>query len=241
MAPRQLIGQTVDVLSDTPAPIVAIVGERLRPVSPSIGVNFGRTDDAERNIIGLDHDDTGISRFAGSITVENGLGVVTNRSTSANLYIVGDAGIPLVLRPGNAHLLNGPVTIEIRGRAFTHRIEVEAPSPPHDPDPSPAHLASTEVKSVHLTDNDRRALAAVFERYLQPGPRRDCVPESYADAGERLGLPASTVRRRIERVRGRLGELGVYFDGQVAKEQLIAHLIDHDLLDARDLELLGDR
>ena len=62
---------------------------------------------------------------------------------------------------------------------------------------------------VVINDQDRLALVALFAGYLQPFPRHDPHPRSYADAAARLGWPRTTLVKRIEYLRTRLTDAGV--------------------------------
>ncbi|MEM1332029.1 MAG: hypothetical protein AAGG08_01105 [Actinomycetota bacterium] len=218
-------------------PLVHVSGTEFALQRDGDGVEFGRADDAPSGVIGLDPDDLGISRHAGTIHREHGRVLLTNRSATMNLTVERSATPPMVVRPGTEVLLTGPCAIEVRGASFTHRITVEIPMSPGATS-IPIDQPLTEVPSIRLTENDRRALAAVFEGYLRSGPRRFEAPRSYAEAGALLSLPASTIRKRLERVRDKFAAVDVWFDGANAREQMIAHLVHNGLLDADDLDLL---
>ena len=211
------------------------VDGQTRDLSDRDSVRIGRAGDEALDIIGLDDRDRGISRLAASITVSGTDIVIRNESANASLYLDRGLGEPLALRPEERFLVADTCSIEIRGTVRYHRVDVHprlvatGPRLPRPPG------APTVTVQLDLTTRDRAALAALYRGYLEAFPRRDCVPSTYEEAGVVLGVPASTVRRRIDRVRERLAEQGVIIEGRNARETLATYLLDNEFLGPRDL------
>ena len=203
---------------------------------------IGRGDDATRGQIGLDDDDMGISRCALELrATDEGL-VITNMSSKKPLYVdTAQAGHLRSLRPGERHLVTDTTGVEVRGLIRTHRIDL-VPATPVE-----AHLLetlpgeATVVDRIEYSEADLDALTAIYKGYLEQFPRRDCRPLTYAEAGELLDLPASTVRRRVEHIRERLRRIDVFIEGPQAREQLATHLLDHGVIGPEDLARLEHR
>jgi hypothetical protein len=67
-----------------------------------------------------------------------------------------------------------------------------------DLEPHEIEIETEMGQAVTYTDDDRRALVALFAGYLEPFPRHDRRPRSYADAAARLGVLRTTLVKRIE-------------------------------------------
>lgn len=90
-----------------------------------------------------------------------------------------------------------------------------------------------------VTYNERVALVAVAEGYLLPHPRHDPNPRTYAQAALRLDLPVSTVRKRLENVRKKLMDAGVFqVEGADARAATVEFALAVRLVTAADLPLL---
>ncbi|MCA1657437.1 MAG: hypothetical protein LC713_06990, partial [Actinobacteria bacterium] len=75
---------------------------------------------------------------------------------------------------------------------------------------------------------------------LEDFPRRQPRPRTYREAAERLGEPwtAVTVRKQVERLKGRLRRAGSYIEGPQANFELAEYLIDNRLITPGDLARL---
>lgn len=190
--------------------------------------------------------DPGISRIAGSIENREGLWWVCNRSTKRSLDVVDERGLRTPVPPVTRRLLDLPYTcVILTGSVWSFSVTVTGTSSP--PTGQVSQLPSidptpTESEAHTCTENERLALVALFAGYLHDHPRYDPRPVSYKEAGDRLGLPATTVRRRIEHLRQRLTEQGVSgLDGEDARTRLAEYALLHGLISKQDLVRLETR
>jgi hypothetical protein len=148
-----------------------------------------------------------------------------------------------VIAPSRRVSLDGSVTVVIEGATFRHALDVETST--REPD---THAIADDIDGlptalgteVVINDLDRLALAAVFQGYLEPFPRHDPHPRSYADAGNRLGWPRTTVVKRIEYIRSRLTRSGVpNLVGENALHHLAEYVLTTRLLTKQDLDALN--
>jgi hypothetical protein len=210
-------------------------------IEPPGGLTFGR---AATCTIPLDPSDLGISRLAGSVEFESGTWWVTNRSAGRPFTVADDIGIRTVLAPGRRVALAGPATAIVEGANLRHAIEIaieqeargaaagEAPA-------GDAALPTSTAEGVVVNEQDRLALVALFAGYLEPFPRYDPHPRSYADAAADLGWPRTTLVKRIEYLRTRLTNAGVpNLLGETALPHLAEWVLTTGVLARGDLELL---
>jgi hypothetical protein len=102
-----------------------------------------------------------------------------------------------------------------------------------------AGLATSIGSEVVVNDRDRLALLALFSGYIEPFPRHDPHPRSYADAAARLGWKRTTLVKRVEYLRTRLADAGVPgMVGETALENLARHALTTGLIGPGDLVLL---
>lgn len=192
-------------------------------------------------MIGLDPQDMGISARALAIEFDQGVWWLANLSAKRNLLLdPGYGSAMIILRPAQRHAIAvAPLGVLVPGAIFTHRIDVHVPDAAlalHRP--SELGASGTIVtEELHLTESDRLALAAVFSPLLRAWPRRGAHPLSYQAAADLLGpgWTGTSVRKHVERVRQRLGESGMFFDGSHAKDDLGQYLLDNGVLTAADL------
>lgn len=202
-------------------------------------IDLGRASDAERGIVGLDPDDNGISRLAATIELGEDGCVIRNRSRKTSLYLIPEAATqPLVLRPGERFLITRAIGAEIRGLIRTHRIDMLVAPSERQTRTATVAGAPTFVATINYSEADLDALTAMFCGFLRPFPRRDPRPISYSEAGDLLGLPATTVRRRIEKIRERLRSIDVYIEGRHAAQELAEYVLDCGVISADDLSRL---
>lgn len=218
---------------------VVIDGTRNFDLDDSDTLWIGREDSGSGRV-GLDPGDLGISRVAGSIQRSEGQWLLTNRSASVPLYLDLEAGHPMPrLMPGQHHVIGERLVVIVKGIRRMHRIDIIT-------DVSVSEAATLGVSGdtavgitgLDLTEGQLDALAAVFRGFLVEFPRRNCLPLSYAEAGALLGVPGSTVRKRIERVRAKLTNAGVYVDGPHARFALADVVLDASIVTADDLARL---
>jgi hypothetical protein len=189
---------------------VVTVGEQRFELTTADALTFGRDPSCS---VCLDPDDLGISRLAGSIERDESTWWVVNRSSSRPLEVVDEIGIRTLLAPGRRLAAQGPLTVVVEGSTRRHALAVDPAASSDGPAPlggRPDDIRPTVTAAeVVINDQDRLALVAIFAGYLEPFPRYDPHPRSYADAAARLGWPRTTLVKRIEYLRSRLGGAGV--------------------------------
>jgi hypothetical protein len=203
---------------------------------------FGRVESCDAC---LDPADVGISRRAGSVDCIDRVWFVTNRSGSRPLSVVDPVGLRSVLAPGRRMAVDGRLSVVVEGQIRRHELVITAPQVGGlDPDAAATvphgdgEGVPTEMgDGVTYSDKDRQALVALFTGYLQPFPRYDPTPRSYADAAKALGWPHSTLRKRVEHLRRRLVDAGVpNLQGERAMEALAEHVIATGVITRDDLD-----
>lgn len=191
----------------------------------------------------LDPVDVGISRIAGSVEHNGGTWWIINRSSTRPITVIDELGLRTVVAPARRLAAAGPMTIIVEGSARRHAIEVLAEHPDLAPAADPLTgdaMPTLTADDVIVNDADRRALVALFSGYLEPFPRHDPHPRSYADAAETLGWPRSTLVKRIEYLRTRLTSAGVpNLVGETALEHLAEWAITTGVITRADLALIG--
>jgi hypothetical protein len=218
---------------------VTVQGEELA-VAPGGSLTFGRSLDCT---VCLDPDDRGISRLAGSVDGAGGEWFVTNRSATRPLAVVDPLGFRTVLAPGRRMAVDERLSVVVEGQVRRHELVVATPGAPSTTLDEPGEGIETEMgHGVVYSDDDRLALVALFAGYLEPFPRHDPRPRSYADAAERLGWPRTTLVKRIEYLRTRLLRAGVpNLQGDRALEALAEHVIATGEINRTDLGLIPGR
>lgn len=198
---------------------------------------FGR---ASTCTLCLDPDDIGISRMAGKVEYDGRTWWLTNTSATRSLDVVTDLGLRSVLPPGRRVPLDEALTAVVVGQIRRHAVEITPPEALADPQsedqPGQETLLGDEVK---LNDQDKLALLAMFEGYLQPFPRTDPNPASYTDAAARLGWRRTTLVKRVEYIKVRYSRAGVAaLIGDHALRQLAEHVLTTGEISRADLPLL---
>lgn len=203
---------------------------------------FGRSSTCT---ISLDPSDRGISRIAGSLEHDSGSWWLHNRSTSRALVAVDDMGIRSVVAPGRRIAVDGHLTVVVEGSARRHALEVIIGSGEESWSLPPGELPTGEPPTaawgeVLINSLDRLALVALFSGYLEPFPRYDPHPKSYADAAALLGWPRTTLVKRIEHLRTRLTAAGIpNLVGDDALDHLAEWSLITGVLSRNDLALIG--
>jgi hypothetical protein len=219
---------------------VTVAGERYELV-PGQSFTFGRGTSCD---VCLDATDVGISRLAGSVDCIDRVWFVTNRSSSRPLSAIDVVGFRTVLAPGRRMVIDGQLSVIVEGQIRRHELVLVAPGTDDlaagVPVPDVEDGMPTEVGGgVNYSHEDRQALVALFAGYLQPFPRYDPTPKTYADAAKALGWPSSTLRKRVEYLRNRLVKAGVpNLQGERAMEALAEHVIATGVITRDDLTLL---
>lgn len=229
--------------------VVEVAGGRFE-LQPGEAFTFGRDRTICTVCLGGDPLDQGISRLAGSISHENGLWWILNRSTTRSLHVVDvETGIAIPLPvareswPPSRHPVDRPnVTVLVTGEVLTHAISVSLSGdavPTAAELPAPLDPISTKRLLPHLTGKQTEALVAMVEGYLVRFPHYRPEPRTYEEAADRLGLPPTTVRKRIESIRRALVEAGVPgLEGGDARRNLAEWLLSNRLITIEHLGAL---
>ncbi len=208
-------------------------------MAPGEVFTFGRS---RRCTACLEPADEGVSRAAGSVACRADLWLVTN--TGSRVFdVVAPTGIRAPLAPGHHQVLGaGGHEVLLAGlvRRFCLVVSVGVVPGPAGGGEVLSGIPTEAGRHVRFSTDDRRALAALFAGYLEGFPRDDHRPASYGRAAQRLGWPASTLRKRIERIRQRLTEAGVAgLVGDEANERLAEHVLATRVVTRAHLEGLG--
>lgn len=213
-------------------------------VVPGDRFTFGR---ARTCTLCLDPDDPAISRLAGSVECIGSVWWLVNSSTRRQLTLVDELGLRSVLAPGRRMPLEGRLRVIVdgaapdNGPARSHELVLHGPAPADTAgDASATGLPTVFGQQVRITEDDRRALVALFAGYLLEGAQYDPNPKSYAAAAARLGCPRTTLVKRIEYMRTRLTDAGVpNLQGWNALAALAEYALTTGLISRDDLRLLG--
>lgn len=204
---------------------------------PDDEFSFGR---APSCTLCIDPDDAAISRLAGRIEHDGHGWWIVNTSASRQLATVDEFGLRSVLPPGRRVALEGTARILIEGTTTTYQLTVTVPQPTAPTDvPIVGGVPTSMGESVLINPADRAALIALFAGYLEEGNRYDPYPKSYAAAAARLGLPRTTLVKRIEYLRARLTDAGVpNLTGPNALANLAEFALTTGVISRTDLALL---
>lgn len=226
--------------------LVITVADQHFDLAPGEALTFGRDPACS---VCLDPDDLGISRRSGSVEHDGGTWWVVNQSAARPLEVVDEIGIRTVVAPGRRLAIVGPLTVVVEGLVRRHALAVHTAGGPGDDDPGASPRARSDdlrptvtASEVVINDRDRLALVALFSGYLEPFPRYDPHPRSYADAAARLGWARTTLVKRVEYLRQRLSAAGVpNLQGENALPHLAEWALVTGTLTRDDLGLLPDR
>ncbi|HUB69434.1 MAG TPA: hypothetical protein VL984_03350 [Acidimicrobiales bacterium] len=225
---------------------IGLRGQRYE-VAEGEGLTFGRS---QRTTLCLDPSDLGISRIAGSLEADAGVWWLVNKSTVRPLEVVDDVGIRTVLPPGRRIAVTAPITVIVEGATRRHALTVDLPEAEARADQAGGPVPTLEVEGnptsaasdVSITPADKLSLVALFAGYLEPFPRYDPHPKSYADAAARLDWPRTTLVKRVEYLRTRLTNAGVpNLLGENALQHLAEWALATGLISRADLALLPPR
>ena len=194
--------------------LLVSIDDKQFTLAPSDVFTFGRDDSCT---CVLDPMDRGISRIAGALVWENGGWWVVNRSTKRSLHVVDALGLSVPLPvarsgwpPSKRAVDPGGLRVLVAGDVWTHEVRLLHAEPV---DPSTVAVVetgmSTSGQTPVLTDARRVVLVSLVSGYLQPFPRYDPRPLTYAEIATMTALPRSTVVKRIEAVRDQLRDSGV--------------------------------
>jgi hypothetical protein len=186
---------------------------------------------------------------AGSLEADAGVWWLVNKSTVRPLEVVDDVGIRTVLPPGRRLAVTAPITVIVEGATRRHALTIDLPDEAQDSSsggpvsgPQVEGNPTRAASDVALTSADKLALVALFSGYLEPFPRYDPHPKSYADAAARLDWPRTTLVKRVEYMRTRLTNAGVpNLLGDNALQHLAEWALATGLIGRADLALLPPR
>jgi hypothetical protein len=208
-------------------------------VEPGCHLTIGRD---RGNDVVLDPDDRGLSRRAARIGESAGRWWFHNESETRGIEVREPSGLsaPLGTRAHRAIERDG-TTFVLSGRLRRHGLRVDAADGSWtrsvEGDDPEATMAMPRPSAV-----ERLALVALGEGFLEEFPRWDPTTRSYADAGRRLGLPSSTVRKRVEAFRMRVHDAG--FGGMEApdaRDRVVELAVATQSITRDDLSLLPER
>lgn len=220
-----------------------VFGEVEVDVDVGTEVTFGRGDDVDVRVAGPD--DTTVSRRAGSLAFDRFAWRVAN--VGRRPFFVVEAGDEIELRPG-AHdqsvhqILHDETWIRIPAVPGDRALLLSIPD---DERPVPSSLGKpseggTLVEDdIHLTENERRSVAAVYEGYLSLPPRYRREPNSYRAAARRIGAEEGKVKADLRRVQEKVSRAGgPDGGGSRARDALVAWLASRRVVTRADLALL---
>jgi hypothetical protein len=217
-------------------------GDRRWELRPGDVFTFGRDSKCSAC---LDPSDLGISRLAGSVEFDGGTWWLRNHSSTRPLQVVDEIGIRTVLAPGKRLAAAGPLTVIAEGQVRRHAVAIEAAAPiPAGPplEPIADSRPTVTAGNVFISPDDKLALTSLFAGYLEPFPRYDPHPRSYADAAARLNWPRTTLVKRVEHLRNRLTNAGVpNLLGENALDALAEWALTTGTVTREDLQALPRR
>lgn len=207
---------------------------------------FGRDETADLRV--TTPDDVSVSRRAGELRYDDFAWRVTN--TGRRSFFVVEAGREIELLPDaldrSTHLVfHADTWLRIPAAAGDVALVLDVPEEER-PDPTSLRVdarsdaASTLVEDdVHLTDNERRSVLAVYEGYLALPPRYRREPASYRAAAKRIGVEEGKVKADLRRVQEKVARAGGPADGgSRARDALVEWLISRRLVCRADLARL---
>lgn len=220
---------------DNPRAITVSFGEVSRTMSPGEEATFGRSVEC---VFRVDPADIAISRLAGVVLAENNAWFVVNLSRTGKLDVLDDLGLRSALAPGRRCALQGDMRILLQGNKkheiAVHAPPVDTPVIEDEPEGQPTSLG----ESVSLTPAEHVILVALFASYLR-NEQGTPHPTTYDAVAVRLGMPSSTVRKKVEYLRKRLTKAGVpNMDGRDALLNLGEYALAKRLITKDDLRLL---
>lgn len=219
------------------SPPTVAIGGATYPLMVDRPFRFGRRDHLD--VVGLDPTDNGISRTAGELLARDGFVTLTNTSRKRPLHVeYPDVVRRVRIGPCGTYVFTGPSLLLVPGDVWTHPLHVTAAS---NPAPLVASVEGEVTNNTSLTATEREAIAAVADSYLARWPHHDEHPLPYADAARIAGLDETTLRRRVEHLRGRLNaSSSMNATGPHAVRTLVEQLIDAGVLGVAD-RLQGER
>lgn len=227
--------------------LLITVRDRHFVIAPEQTFSFGRSESCD---LCLDTLDRGISRLAGSFIFEHHTWWAVNLSESRALYIIDSVGLssPLPVRqhgqqPSRRVIEPQGTSVLVAGAVWTHELRCHVTASNHSAVVEhPSERAATVTEMPSITDARKEVLVALVSGYLKPYPWHDPRPLTYAEIAKMVGLPRTTVTKRIEAVRAQLREHGVPgLDDDDARRPLAEWLLAMRLIVPTDLEWLEQR
>jgi hypothetical protein len=218
-----------------PANLTVRAGDSSTTIEPGETWSFGR--DVTCDLV-LGRVDRSISRRAGLVESRGDIWCLRNTSSTRPLHLVDRVGLHSTLAVGQEVAITDQLIVRVVGAQLTHSIDLRVERMSVVAAELPQFSAEATLMPS-LSGTERATLAALAEGFLRDHPRYEPRPRTYAEAAERLGVPASTVRKRAERIRLKLvraGVVGVEVDD--ARAALTEFVLATGLITAADLNRL---
>lgn len=222
-----------------------VAGETHLEVDVSAEVTFGRSSEADLQVTASS--DATVSSVAGTLSFDRFAWRVVNIGRRS--FFVVEAGEEIELRPGaheqSAHqILHDESWIRVPAGHGDVAIVLSIPQTER-PERSAISVAvgggTLVEQDVHLTENELRSVAAVYEGYLSLPPAYRREPNSYRAAARRIGAEEGKVKADLRRVQDKVARAGGPDEGgSRARDALIGWLASRGVITRADLRLLDD-
>lgn len=184
----------------------------------------------------MDTSDVGISRVQGALEYEAGHWWLSNLSRSRPLTVVPETGLSELLATESRRVVDqASLSVVVTGEARRHILRLHRPRLVLLTTEG-ADAIGTATSIPVMTPRERFAIVALVEGYLLDHPRHDPRPRTYQEIADRLGLPRSTVMKRIENTRKKMMARGVAgLDAADARTPLAEFVLTARLVSRGDL------
>ena len=220
-------------------------------VGPDEELTFGRSA-----TIVIDDGNEYLSRVVGGFVFHLGTWWLQNRSSTAQLSVLGDTGQQAVLPPETSDPITvGAGTVRFGAGRFSYEIEFKLENPPNAPDQvnqvdqatTPTVTGSlpsaTKEFGVVPLNTEQRAMLALFCRswLLDPTAARHELPAN-AEVAHELGWSLKKLDRKLDYLCARLSDAGVQGlrgtkggEATDRRRYLVQHVLDIRLITDDDL------
>ena len=217
---------------------VRLRGAAPRRLARGEAVSFGRSAQCDLRIGSAADgqvEDTGVSRLAGTLLLDDSGVTVANASTSRVIVVRPPVGPERIVGTGEAlTLVTGPFTVVLNGQVYVHTLDVHLDARPARPLPVDDSPPTTMIV---LRDRERRYCVALCEPLLDSAGGGE--PATYRQAAERLGVAPASVRKVVDGLRQRLAAQGFQgVEGDHGRDSLVHLLVETGTVSPSDLELL---
>lgn len=215
---------------------------------PDEEITFGRSA-----MIVVDSGNEYLSRVVGGFVFHLGTWWLQNRSSTAQLSVIGDNGQRAVLPPETSDPITvGAGSIRFSAGRFSYEIDFQLANPPVAPDHVEAEPADDEADSPPTTTKEfgvvplnveQRAMLALFCRswLLDPTAARHELPAN-AEVAHELGWSLKKLDRKLDYLCARLSDAGVQGlrgskggEATDRRRYLVQHVLGIRLITAEDL------